>query len=136
MRALANIELPIHIVQEVGYTEVEALDFLFDMNVPNICDILSDQVRLNLPGIAVVRSTTHQITALLYFKPPLGIRLVDEQKYIIFVGRDLKMLLKYFEEWSDFNTDIYLNPILSSICNILRSKCGKPLKIKATTEAI
>lgn len=136
MRAPGNIELPIKMVQELGYNEIEAFDFLFDMNIPNLCEILNDQVRFNIPGVAVVRSTTHQITALVLFKPPQGIKLFDKQKYLIFVAHDIAMLLKYFDEWADFNTDIYLKPILSSIRNILRSKCGRPLKIKSRTEAI
>jgi hypothetical protein len=131
-----NIKLPLQVVWEIGYNEIETLDFLFDMHIPNLCDILNEQVKMQIPGLAVVRSTTHHLTALVYFKPQAGIRLFEGQKYLIFVAHDLDMLMKYFKNWSECNEDIYLTHVLSNICNVLRDTCKGPMKIKFRTEAI
>ena len=131
-----NIKLPLQVVWEIGYNEIETLDFLFDMHIPNLCDILNEQVKMQIPGLAVVRSTTHHITALVYFKPQPGIRLFEGQKYLIFAAHDLDMLMKYFKNWSECNEDIYLTHVLSNICNYLRETSTEPLKIKFRAEAI
>jgi hypothetical protein len=134
MRSPGNIKLPIRYVEKIGRSDIDALDFLFDMTIPELPKLLTEQHRFNLPGLMVVRSTTYPITALVFFKPPKGVRLFKGQKYLVFAAHDLDRLIKYFQKWSEKNQHVYLHPVLSHVCTVLKVKCTGPQTTKFITE--
>lgn len=135
-RTPGNIKLPITQVVQIGANDIQALDFLFDMNVPGLCQILEDEHEYNLPGLMIVQSQPLRIVALVFFMPPPGIRLFNRQQYLIYAGGDIIMLTDYFQSWSEYNQEPYLHPILLNAYHMLKLRGPGSRKMKYVTEPI
>jgi hypothetical protein len=122
MRKLDNITLPLTNVIAVGKDDIKTLDFIFDLYVNNICSKLTAFHRYNLPGIIIMRSQCFRVVAILLFLPPKGIRKFKGQNYLVFAANTTGELLNFFNNWSHYNLDGQIQPLLGRVSDLLRKK--------------
>lgn len=136
MVKVGHISVPLQKVERIGDSDIQVLDFLFDMNIPDLATKLQEQADNDAGGVMVVGAVEIPLVAIVFFKPPEALSQREGQNYLVFAAEDMDRLTNYFVSWAHANIKPELDPILSLVCHILRVKCTGPHQTKFIPETI
>lgn len=118
MKSIGNIKLPLQRVEKVKGTDQDVLDVLFDLNIPDMNNVLHKINEADLPMLVAVNVKGIGV-GLLQFKPPDIWLDFDNQKYQFHIAPNLAILHHYFVEKRMRSTDIFESEVLTKMIDWL-----------------
>ena len=121
MKCFRDIKLPLQATQKVGGEDMEMLDFLWDMKMPDMNKFLLKVHVEDIPSMMVFNHGKMGFVGIFLYRPPDIWLDFDHQKYQIFISPNLVLLIHYWVERRMRTNDLAESQLLSTVINYLEN---------------
>jgi hypothetical protein len=119
MKKIGNIKLPLQGTHKINGDDTTVLDYLFDMDLPKLHDILGQIHAKDDPAFMAIRVGKLGFVGIFMYRPPDIWLDYPEQKYQLYISPNIALLIHYWVERRMRTHDIYEAQLLTNMINYL-----------------
>lgn len=125
MKYFRDIKLPVQNTQKIEGTDIEMLDFLWDMKIAEMNEFLLKVHVEDIPSMMVFTQAALGFVGLYFYKPPDIWLNFDNQKYQIYIAPNLPLLIHYWVDQRMRTHNLFENQILTKVIQYLENYLNK-----------
>lgn len=131
MRYFAGIKLPIQRVEKIRGEDIDIIDHIIDMKVPDMNKLLALLHQQDIPSMAVISHRELKLVALFFYRPPDIFLDVDAQgdiiyrKYQLYLAPSFPLLIHYWTDRRMRTHDLYESQMITKVIIYLEEHLKK-----------
>ena len=125
MDMIGQVKLPIQDVVKVEGDDIEILDYIFDMKVPDMTKLLELFFKQDIPSMAVIKVGYLGFIALFFYRPPDIWLDFDHQKYQLYLSPNLPLLIHYWTVKRMKTHDLFESQLITKVIAYLEDNLTK-----------
>ena len=125
MRYFGNIKLPLQRVEKVNGSDIEILDYLMDMHIPQMSEFMSNVHKQDIPSMMVLTQGQYGFVGIFFYRPPDIWMDFDFQKYQLYLAPNFGLLIHYWVDRRMKTTDLFENQVTTKVIDYLEPHVKK-----------
>ena len=121
MKYFRDIKLPVQKAYKIKGTDIQMLDFLWDMKIPEMNKFLLKVHVEDEPAMMVFTQSKLGFIGLYFYRPPDIWLDFDRQLYHIYIAPNFPLLIHYWTEKRMRTHDIFENQLLTKVIEYLEN---------------